>query len=147
MFLFFAVAGIVIYVKTEIKTPFFSTLLVLAIILGAFGIYILLNPRSFAKIIPLVMGMFLVVDSISKLSMAFDFKKMGYKNWWYMLIIACLVLSFGLILLFDPFGFVKAGLMVVGIMLVVDSITNIITIYSYSKTKKEDKVVLDVDIK
>ena len=38
MFLFFGVAGIVMYTKTEIKTPYTSSTLVLAIVLGAFGI-------------------------------------------------------------------------------------------------------------
>ena len=89
MFLFVGVSGIVMYMKTEIKTAFTSFTLVMSIIFGAFGVYVLLNPEAFASFLPLVMGIFLLVDSVSKLSMAFDLKKcLHIKNWWQMLIVA-----------------------------------------------------------
>ena len=133
MFLFFGVAGITMYFKSEIKTPYSSSILVLAIILGAFGIYILLNPKAFASFIPLVIGIFLIADSISKLSAAFDLKKYEYGNWWHMLIIAFVILVAGLILVFNPFEVITVSIMVIGSILIVDAISNLFTIYSYSK--------------
>lgn len=133
MFLFFGAAGIVMYIKTDIKTPFTNSTLVLAIILGSLGMYIFLNPKAFASFIPLVIGIFLIADSISKLSAAFDLKKCEYSNWWHMLIIAFIILVSGLILAFNPFEVVTASIMLIGSILIVDALSNIFTIYSYSK--------------
>ena len=133
LFLFFGVAGIVMYAKTEVKTPYASSTLVLAIILGAFGIYIFLNPKAFASFIPLVVGIFLLADSVSKLSMALDLRKQEYNNWWHMLITSFIILVLVLILVFNPFEVITVTIRIIGAILMVDALSNIFTIYSYSK--------------
>ena len=65
IFIFVALSGIIMYLKTEIKTAFNSFTLVMSIIFGAFGVYVLLNPKIFASFLPIVMGIFLLVDSVS----------------------------------------------------------------------------------
>lgn len=147
MFLFFGVAGVVMYFKTEIRTPFTSSTLVLAILLGAFGLYIFLNPRVFASIIPLIVGIFLIADAISKLSVSLDLKKINYSGWWHMLIVAFMVLCCGIFLCFNPFKAIELSIMVIGGVLMVDSLSNIFTIYSYSKAEKTaSKIVMDAEI-
>lgn len=137
MFLFVGVSGIVMYMKTEIKTAFASFTLVMSIIFGAFGVYVLLNPEAFASFLPLVMGIFLLVDSVSKLSMAFDLKKFEYQNWWQMLIVAFILLGCGLLLVFNPFEALAVSVQIIGAILIVDAVSNIFTIYSYSKIDKK----------
>ena len=135
IFIFVALSGIVMYLKTELKTALSSFTLVMSIIFGAFGVYVLLNPETFASFLPVVMGIFLMVDSISKLSMAFDMKKVQYNNWWQMLIVAFILMGLSLFLLFRPFEAVEVGVQLIGAILIVDTISNIFTIYSYSKIK------------
>lgn len=133
VFLFFGVAAIVMYFRNEVKTPYVSTILVSGIVIGALGIYICLNPRDFASFIPLVVGVFMIADAISKLSIALDMKKLEYINWWHMLVISFIILSCGLLLLLNPFGAVTVSIMAIGSILIVNAVTNIFTIYSYSK--------------
>lgn len=133
IFLFVGVSGIVMYMKTEMKTTFSSFTLIMSIVFGAFGVYVLLNPETFASFLPLVMGVFLLADSVSKLSMAFDLKKYNYKNWWQMLVVAFIILICGLILVFNPFEALAVSVQIIGAILMVDAISNIFTIYSYSK--------------
>ena len=137
MFLFVGVSGVVMYVKTDIKTAFTSFTLVMSIIFGAFGVYVLLNPETFASFLPLVVGIFLLVDSVSKLSMAFDLKKFEYNNWWQMFIVAFIILGCGLLLVFNPFEALAVTVQIIGAILVVDAVSNIFTIYSYSKLEKK----------
>ncbi len=137
MFLFVGVSGIVMYMKTEIKTAFTSFTLVMSIIFGAFGVYVLLNPEAFESFLPLVMGIFLLVDSVSKLSMAFDLKKFEYQNWWQMLIVAFILLGCGLLLVFNPFEALAVSVQIIGAILIVDAVSNIFTIYNYSKIDKK----------
>ena len=143
MFMFFGIAAVLMYVRSEVKTPYTSTILVLGIILGSLGIYIFMNPRIFASLIPLVIGVFMIADSISKLSAALDLRKYGYMNWWHMLIISFLILGCGLLLVFNPFEAVSLSIMVIGFILIVDSLTNIYTIYTYSRAFKNEKKLLN----
>lgn len=147
VFLFFGVAGVVMYFKTEVKTPFTSSTLVLAILLGAFGLYIFLNPRVFASLIPLTAGIFLIADSMSKLSASFDLKKYGYFGWWHMLIVAFIILCCGVFLAFNSFKAIELSIMIIGGILIVDAISNAFTVYSYSNAEKSvGKVVMDAEI-
>ena len=143
LFIFFAVAGIVMYFRSEIKTPYTSTILIISIVLGSFGIYIMMNPRTFVSIIPLVIGIFMIADSISKLSAALDLRKGGYTKWWHIALISLLILACGLVLVLNPFEMITMTIMVIGAMLIVDSITNIYTIYSYSKAFKNEKLLIE----
>ena len=138
MFLFVGVSGAVMYMKTELKTAFTSFTLIMSIIFGAFGVYVLLNSETFASFLPLVVGIFLLADSVSKLSMAFDLKKFGYQKWWQMLIVAFILLGCGLILVFNPFEVLEVSVQIIGAILIVDAISNIFTIYSYSKVHYHD---------
>ncbi len=142
MFLFIGIAGIVMYVKDEVKTPFSSASLIISIIFGALGIYIILNPQKFASFIPLIIGIFLIFDSVSKLSSAFDLKKFGYSNWWGMLVVAFIVLVCGLVLIMNPFGAIQVTIMIIGSMLIFDAISNIFTIYSYSKINTDTDALI-----
>ena len=141
MFMFFGIAAVLLYFRSEVKTPYTSTILVIGIILGSLGIYIIMNPRIFASLIPLVIGVFMLADSISKLSAALDLRKYGYINWWHLLIVSFLLLGCGLLLVFNPFGVVSLTIMVIGSILIVDSITNIYTVYSYSKAFNNKKLL------
>ena len=131
--MFFGVAAVVMYFRNEVKTPYVSTILLSGIVIGALGIYICLNPRTFASFIPLVVGVFMIADAISKLSIALDMKKLEYINWWHMLIISFIVLGCGLLLTFNPFGAITVSIIVIGSVLIVNAISNLYTIYSYSK--------------
>ena len=50
-----------------------------------------------------------------------------------MLIVSLVVLIFGLILVFNPFGVITVTIRIIGIMLIIDALSNIFTIYTYSK--------------
>lgn len=141
LFLFFGIASVLMYVRSEIKTPYTSTILVLGIILGSLGVYILLNPRTFASLIPLVIGVFMIADSISKLSAALDLRKYGYINWWHMLLMSFIILGCGLLLVFNPFEAISLTIMVIGFILIIDSLSNIYTIYSYSRAFSNKKLL------
>lgn len=141
MFIFFGIASVLMYFRSEVRSPYTSTVLVLGIILGSLGIYIIMNPRAFASLIPLIIGVFMIADSISKLSAALDLRKYGFVNWWHMLIISFIILVCGLILVFNPFEAISLTIMVIGTILIVDSITNIYTIYSYSKAFNTKKLL------
>lgn len=150
LFIFCSILGIVMYVKSSVKSPFTTASLVLSVILGAFGVYVIMNSDVFLSFIPLIAGIFMIIDSINKLSVSFDLKKYGYNRWWFMLIISFALLGMGLLIISNLIEAIDITIMVIGGILIFDAISNIFTIYSFSNLEKENispGLIGDISIK
>ena len=71
-------------------------------------------------------------------------KKEGYDKWYVIFTSAVILLVFSLILILYPFESVKLTIRVLGIILLIDSVSDLLTIRSYSKTAKNIKKVIDM---
>lgn len=135
LFLVLGVAGILSYIKAKGSYFGSSITLVVSIVFAALGVYILCNPVSFASFIPLVVGIMLLVDSVNKFQSTFELKKAGYKSWWQMLIVSFVIVGLSIFLIFIPFKAVELFIRIIGALLIFDGLSNLFTIYSYSKVK------------
>lgn len=113
-----------------------------------FGLIVMLNPNMIGSIIPLLLGIWMIINGITKLSYALSIKD---SNSTVSTIIPLLILVCGIILIFNPFGAAVAITKLVGIFLLIYSILDIIECFSIKKavklsvkeTKKEDKKVIE----
>lgn len=127
------------YIQSEIYGPLAIATLVIAITFIGLGVFIVMNPEIFASFIPLITGIILVIESFAKMQSASSLKKYNYKNWWHVLLAALLIFLFGVILIFNPFATLTILIRIMGIFLIVDSISNVITAISYTKIEKTIK--------
>lgn len=127
------------YIASEVYGSLGAALLIVAIVSIGAGIFIVINPETFATFIPIVMGVILVIDAFGKMQSAMTIKKYGYENWWQVMVAAGLVFVFGIILLFNPFTTLTILIRILGIFLIVDGIANLLTVLSYSKIEKAIK--------
>ncbi len=135
------VGGLSIY--TYIGSDVYGTLaaaffIIAAVFIGS-GLFIILNPEIVVSFIPIIMGVLLVIDAFGKLQTASRLHKYNYDKWWYVLISALVIFVFGILLLFNPFEAITLFIRVVGIFLLIDGISNIITVFSYKQIEKEIK--------
>ncbi|MEG0021446.1 MAG: DUF308 domain-containing protein [Bacilli bacterium] len=130
--LLFATNQIITFINNR-QTSLSKFNLVLGVLATIFGIYLILNPELAASFIPLVAGVIITIDSISKLMQSFSLKKEGYSNWIYILITSIILLLFGLFLFFNPFNAVKIVIRLIGIVLIIDGISEIIAVNAFSK--------------
>lgn len=110
--------------------------IILSILLGAIGVWIIVNPLRFAVIVYIAVGVMLAVHGIQSIISAFTVKSMGIKTWWLMLIVGIFSVVFGFYCIFCSFGAFTAVSIVVGIMLIIDAITTIIVAIRSSKYQK-----------
>lgn len=103
----------------------------IAILLGALGGWIIYNPVMFATIMPIAIGVVLVIHGVQSIASAFRVKNFGRSLWWLAFFGGILSVIFGLICVFFAFGVLQVSAIIMGIMMIVDSIiTIIITIRS-----------------
>ena len=116
--------------------------LILGIAATLFGIYILLKPAFFSSIIPFMAGLLILVESIDKFKHSFELKKQNYDKWYVVFVSGIIIFALALLLILYSFETVKFTIRVIGFILLLDSISDILTIRSYTKTTK--KIIIDM---
>ena len=100
-----------------------------------------LKPKFFASIIPFMAGLLILVESIDKFKHSFELKKKNYDRWYIIFISAMIIFALAIMLLLNPFESVKLTIRIFGIILLLDSLSDILTIRSYTKSTK---VIIDM---
>ena len=103
---------------------FFQLDMVVGILLLAFGIFALAQPEVVLSILPVVLGVYLLMECAGKLQWAVLLKKSGYSRWWTVLIMALAAAVLGVLLIVNPFQAAESMLAFLGISLVVDGATD-----------------------
>ena len=148
----YGIFHLVLYQRT--KSPFVTYRydLVQGIIGLAIGIYVMIVPEILIETLPVVLGVVVMIDSIVKIQNAWDLKRMGYDRWWLVMIGALVTLVFGLLMVFYPFTVYLSVIVFLGISLIVNGVSDLITIFILNKKVKEFKskvedIIIDSDAK
>lgn len=141
--------GIMYFTKDNLE-GFLQMDLVIGIICLAFGIFILLNPTFLSSVLPFAMGIILLLGAIVKIQSAFNMKKLRFKKWYLTLICALVIGVLGAVLLWNPFKEEKYMILYIGICLILDGLTNLISLICIQtrirKLKKIQKANPDIDL-
>ena len=95
-------------------------LLVGGVITAALGLFTLAQPQTVASFLPVVFGLFILVEGCSRIGAALDLAKRKADKWWVLLLLSLLSIALGLLLLFDPFEAAVSAVMRCGVLLIVE---------------------------
>lgn len=109
-----------------------------------FGIIILIKPTIIASIIPLLLGVWMLINGVIKLSYSLTINKMS--NATVSIVGSILIIVLGILLIFNPFAGAKSLVQIIGISFIVYSIMDLIesialTFSLKKKEKTEGKIV------
>ena len=102
---------------TGFTAPF---MLVGGVITAGLGIFTLAKPQVVASFLPIVFGIFIVVDGLSRIGSAIDLAKRKGQKWWVLLLLSIVSVALGILLVLHPFGAAVSVVMVCGILLIVE---------------------------
>ncbi len=141
----------VIYFTKDNLQGFLQMDLVIGIICLAFGLFILLNPGFLGSVLPFAMGIILLLGAVVKLQSAINMKRLLYRRWYVALICALVIGALGIVLLCNVFQEEKQMILYVGICLILDGLTNLISLVCIQvRVKKLNKIQQanpDVDLR
>lgn len=95
-------------------------LLVGGVITAALGLFTLARPQTVASFLPVVFGLFILVEGCSRIGAALDLARRKADKWWVLLLLSLLSIALGLLLLFDPFEAAVSAVMLCGVLLIVE---------------------------
>ena len=117
------------YFRMSREDVFVSFGLVQGISLLAFGIFFVMRPEAIAVFFGTAIAIIIIIDGILKLQYAIEFYHMEAQRWWIEAIVAALMV---VIALFNPFGSSTVLMMFVGIVLMVEGLSDLISIIRIS---------------
>lgn len=118
----------IIYFTKDNLAGFLQMDLVIGIICLAFGIFILLNPTFLSTVLPFAMGIILLLGAVVKIQSAFNMKRLNFTKWYLVLIVALIIVALGIVLLCNPFTEERYMILYIGICLILDGMTNLISL-------------------
>ena len=107
---------------TGFTAPF---MLVGGVITAGLGIFTLAKPQVVASFLPVVFGIFILVDGLSRVGTAIDLAKRKGQKWWMLLLLSVVSVALGVLLVLHPFDAAVSVVMVCGILLIVEGALNL----------------------
>lgn len=107
---------------TGFTAPF---MLVGGVITAGLGLFTLVKPQVVASFLPVVFGIFIVVDGCSRIGSAIDLAKRKGEKWWMLLLFSIVSIALGALLIWHPFGAAVSVVMLCGILLIVEGALNL----------------------
>ncbi len=118
--------------STKSKTT--NAELVYGILMVILGLVFLSNPEVIAGIIPFILGVWIVINSLFKLQVVANLKKTS-DDYVKPLVVNLITLLIGIILMFNPFKGAEAVIMIIGIFMIAYSLLDLLN-YFFTKPKK-----------
>lgn len=127
------VMRIVCYFQRGISVLWHRYELPLGLLDALVGLYFLSHPANVLLIMPIVVGIVIIVDSVFHLQTALELRGIGVKRWWAIVAFAIIsiLVAFGLI--HNPFEGSMTLMMYLGICLVIDSIQSLYYIHQVAR--------------
>ena len=115
--------------------------LIMGILLVGSGIYVLFNPVISSLTLPMVAGIYLIVDAIVKVPASYQAYKVFDIPLWIILITILIPFILGLLLVLEPFNTAMQIVTITGIFFIISGIIDvIITIYVHHQLKKANQL-------
>ena len=107
---------------TGFTAPF---MLVGGVITTGLGIFTLAKPQVVTSFLPVVFGIFIVVDGLSRIGTAIDLAKRKGQKWWMLLLFSIVSVALGVLLVLHPFDAAVSAVMLCGILLIAEGALNL----------------------
>ena len=113
------------YARVRVSGLAAPFLLVAGVITAGLGLFALAKPEVVASFLPVVFGLFILMDGCSRIGTAIDLARHRGEKWWLLLLLSLLSIALGILLLADPFGAAVSVVMLCGVLLIVEGVINL----------------------
>ena len=130
------------FVKSKGAAVVFQYDLILGVVLAIVGVWLLTTPDLIVTFIQYILGVILVVHGLIDLQGAWNLRSGDAPQWWSAFLFALITLVLGGVVIWNPFASINALLMLVGIALIYDGVSDLIILFHLTRTfKKARKAV------
>ena len=129
----------IVYFARKSGVAMLQAELLLGIVLLLIGIWIVTKSQSVIALLQYVVGALIVIHGIIDLQASLNIKRAGFEKWGMSLILSIVTLALGVLIILDPFSATEVLMVVIGVVLVFDGLSDVYLIAVLSKLFKEVK--------
>lgn len=137
---------VVTYFLRSMQKNIYRNDLVSGLLLILLGCFVLYKVELVISLVPFILGFFIVFSGIGKLQNAVDLKRMGYGNWWLVLLLAAISLAAGVVMIRNPFTTAELLFRLIGVSLAYSGVTDLFSTFYLEKKLKRFKKEMEKDI-
>lgn len=134
------------YLSKDLYRLAFQYDLAFGVLLIALGIVLILRTDAMIHIICILLGIFILADSLLKIQIAIDAKAFGIHEWWLILTVAIVTAVIGFLLLFRPYETSKAVMILLGASFLGEGLLNLTTVLTAVKILQKKPMIIDSDL-
>ena len=110
--------------------------LVLGVLLILLGLFLLIWIRFLLAFVPVVLGIYILIDSFGSLKRSLDMKALGFGRWWVSFLVAAALAICGLVMVLNPFGTIESLVMFIGLGFLIDGVTTLVNTILLERLKR-----------
>ena len=114
------------YFTSESKYNMFSFELAYGVLLAIAGLFLIIDTSIFAKIINIILGIWIIVNSITKFQYGFVLRSAKNGDWKYTMLVSLLTFAWGIVLLLNPLEGALKITQTIGIFIIIYAVLDII---------------------
>lgn len=122
------VISIIRYFTRKERITMFAFDLIYGVFSIIFGVIMITNPTALATVIPFVLGIWVIINSIVKMRYSFRLKDYNQSAWLSTFVISIVMLLWGFILLFNPFEGALVITQVIGLFIIVYAMLDLVEV-------------------
>ena len=131
------ILDIIRYVKTDGYAYFVRGSLFTGVMKCVLGIFIFSHTDTMLALFSYIFSIFIIINGVTFMENASQLRWAGVNGWMLNMILAVVITVAGVIMLFKPISAASSAAIFVGIILIVNGITELFTIYQLKKIGKE----------
>ncbi len=140
---------IVCYFQRGISVLWHRYELPLGLLDALVGVYFFSHPANILLLLPVIVGIIIIVDSVFKLQTSLELRAMGVRRWWVTLVLAIVSILVAIYLIRNPFEGTMTLMVYLGISLVIASIQGLVFLKNVAKDVRKlspiDAEYIEVD--
>ncbi len=121
--------------------------LVLGVVATAAGILFLVRPEFVTAIIPVVLGVYIIIDSLLNLKRALDLREMLYERWWVVVLLSAVSAVLGVLIVLRPGLTADALIMLIGAVFIYTGLSDLWGLFVLNRAtkafRKDHPIVVD----
>lgn len=111
--------------------------LLLGIFTAALGILFLIQPDFILSIVPVILGFYIIIDSLVNLKRGIDLFRLEYPRWWVTLALSLLGVALGVVILRNPFTTQLLLFQVIGVVFAYLGLSDLWALFKLTRLTKE----------
>lgn len=138
-----AIFHVFLYFKFRNKNSLAVLNIIVALITGVIGIWIIANPASVMYIIPIILGLLIMIEGILDIKLAVELKNIYYQYWWIAMILGGINFGLSVLIICNPFKTTASFSLINGVSFIYNGIAILWILSRLIKASKEIKESLN----